>query len=72
MRWGAAKQDEINADIRKMFAEDTETAIGVRTYCSMTLRAEYALIFSTQGGGILWNGSAWGDFKPDHENTSAD
>lgn len=72
MRWGAAKQDEINADIRKMFAEDTETAIGVRTYCSMALRAEYALIFSTQGGGILWNGSAWGDFKPDHENTSAD
>lgn len=72
MRWGAAKQDEINADIRKMFAEDTETAIGVRTYCSMALRAEYALIFSTHGGGILWNGSAWGDFKPDHENTSAD
>ena len=72
MRWGAAKQDEINADTRKMFAEDTETAIGVRTYCSMALRAEYALIFSTQGGGILWNGSAWGDFKPDHENTSAD
>lgn len=72
MRWGAAKQDEINADIRKMFAEDTETAIGVRTYCSMALRVEYALIFSTQGGGILWNGSAWGDFEPDHENTSAD
>ena len=72
MRWGAAKQDEINADIRKMFAEDAETAIGVRTYCSMALRAEYALIFSTQGGGILWNGSGWGDFKPDHENTAAD
>ena len=72
MRWGAAKQDEINADIRKMFTEDAETAIGVRTYCSMALRVEYALIFSTQGGGILWNGSGWGDFKPDHDNTSAD
>ena len=72
IRWGSAKLAEVNADIQKMLAEDTETAIGVRTHCSMALRAEYTLIFSTKGGGILWNGTGWGDWAPSRPDTATD
>lgn len=72
IRWGSAKLAEVNADIQKILAEDTETAIGVRTHCSMALRAEYTLIFSTKGGGILWNGTGWGDWAPSRPDTATD
>ena len=72
IRWGSAKLAEVNADIQKMLAEDTETAIGVRTYYSMALRAEYTLIFSKKGGGILWNGTGWGDWASSRPDTATD
>lgn len=68
--WGGENKAAIDKDIQAMFAVECETAIGIRVYEWTNIRAEYAISFASNGGGLTWNDN-WGTFTPSRDNTVA-